>query len=178
MARYHDPPTVSQEANCCSKTVLHKEKKLFTDSKREMRKFHFLSEGQRSVKTHLNSTICTFILGCQYEHVLFVWVILLLEPAGHGLPDFCYVWHKGVLLRSEWIKVLREIKFIAPQKVLLLLTWGWVLSLVFRGILFPMLLLTKPSVTDTFAQRQGIQVHLELQGNLGNVVSAGSSPSY
>lgn len=108
---------------------------------------------------------------------LCMWVIWLPEPTGHGLPDFCYVWHKSVLLRSQWSKILIDVKFIAPQKVLFLLTWGWAFSPVFRWVRFlPMLLLMKTPVTDTPAQRQG--VHLELQASPGNELSAGSSPSW
>lgn len=62
MAKYHDLLTVSQEGNRCRKTVPHKtkkDKKFFTDSKHEMRKPQFLSEGQRSLKI-----IDTFMLGC------------------------------------------------------------------------------------------------------------------
>lgn len=45
-------------------TSFCKDRKFFTDSKHEIRKPQFLSEGQRSLEMHLNSIINTFILGC------------------------------------------------------------------------------------------------------------------
>lgn len=83
---------------------------------------------------------------------------------------------KSVFQKAQWIKVLIDKIFIAPQEVLFLLTWGWPFSLVFTWLLIlPMLLLTKIPVMNVPVQSQG--VHLELQASPGHELPAGSWPS-
>lgn len=131
MGKYHDLLTVSQERNCCRKTVPHKtkDKKFFTDSKHEMRKPQCFSEGQRSLNKHWNSTTGPFmpillVRACRVciSHVAswayrtwFARVLLCLLGPGLSSDNKVSVTTR-VLFRDHDESKYSTTKFIVPRK--------------------------------------------------------------